>query len=293
MNPCLITIFTPTYNRASLLPRLYESLKRQTRKDFKWIVVDDGSTDETSSIIRGWEEEKLVNIKYIFQQNAGKMKAHNRGVRECQTELFMCLDSDDYLSDDCIERIYFHWEKYKDNPHVSGMVAYRKMIGCTPSYFPQIELSKLHTLNLSYKGETALAFRTSILRQNPFPEFEGEKFIGEGILYDKLDQEYLLGVIQEYWMVCEYQEEGYTNNALKILIHNPKGWSLNAKQKYELYGHNLKDKIRWMSTFICASLFAGYDFTFIIKQAPDKLLCIMCIPLGWMQKIYNKLRIKQ
>ncbi len=293
MDHCLITIFTPTYNRASLLPRLYESLKRQTRKDFIWIVVDDGSTDETSTIIRGWEEEKLVNIKYIFQQNAGKMKAHNRGVRECQTELFMCLDSDDYLSDDCIEQIYFHWEKYKDNPHVSGLVAYRKMIGRVPSYFPQIEFSRLHNLHLIYKGETALAYRTRILRQNPFPEFKGEKFISEGSVYDKLDQEFLLAVIPEYWMLCEYQKEGYTANALKVLMNSPRGWALNAKQRYTFFGNNIKEKIRWMSTYICASLVAGYPIRYIIREAPNRFLCVICLPIGWLQKMLNQRKVRK
>ena len=290
---CLITIFTPTYNRESLLPRLYKSLIGQTRRDFVWLIVDDGSMDNTSGLVEGWSKEGKISIKYIFQENAGKMKAHNRGVRECHTELFMCLDSDDYLSDDCIEKIYSHWSDYKDNPKVSGMVAYRKMVGRTPSYFPEVEFSTLHDLHRTYVGETALAFRSDILRLFPFPEIDGEKFIGEGIIYNRLDLEYVMAVIPEYWMVCEYQEGGYTNNDIKLLIRNPRGWALNARQKYEIFGHGVKDKIRWMSTYICASFFAGYSLGYIIGQSPDRIWCIMCLPIGWLQKIRNQIKVRK
>ena len=290
---CLITIITPTYNRASFLPRLYESLLVQTNCNFVWMIVDDGSTDDTSGLVKKWEREGNIDIRYIFKENAGKMKAHNRGVRECQTELFMCLDSDDYLSEDCIEKIYLHWHDYKDNPRVSGMVAYRKMMGCTPSFFPAVEFSTLHDLHQTYIGETALAFRTDIFRRYQFPEIEGEKFIGMDIIYDKLDQEYMLAVVPEYWMICKYQEGGITKNIKRTLIKNPKGWTLNAKQKYEIFGHSVKDRIRWMSTYICASLFAGYGYGHIIEQSPNRMLCVMCLPIGWMQKIYNQIKARK
>ncbi len=290
LDKSLITIFTPTYNRASLLPRMYESLINQTNKKFVWLVVDDGSTDNTSSIIHNWVEEGKIDIKYIFQENAGKMKAHNRGVRECQTELFMCLDSDDYLSKDCIEQIYFHWGKYRENPQVSGMVANKKILGQNLSSFPTVELSTLHDLQKNNKMETALAFRTEILRNYQFPELDNEKFISEKIVYDQLDQKYVLGVVPECWMICEYRNDGYTVNMKSILINNPKGWMLNEKQRYDLYGNCLKSKIRIMSTYICASLFAGNKFKEIVYMSPNRALCVMCIPLGWMQKIYNQIK---
>lgn len=283
----LITIFTPTFNRAHLLPRLYESLRRQINTCFEWLVVDDGSTDDTRSMVQRWIEEDQVSIRYIYQENVGKMRAHNRGVEECKTELFMCLDSDDYLSDDCVDRIYSHWEKYKNNKKVSGMVAYRKMIGEPMSVFPNVEFSTMHELNKVYVGETALAFRTDILRMYPFPVVDGEKFIGEGYVYDKLDQKYVLAVIPEYWMVCEYQSGGYTDSALKTLIKNPKGWALNSKQKYLFYGDTVTKKIKYMSAYVCSSLFANYKLSHIIKHAPNFYLCIFCLPLGWLQMKIN------
>lgn len=108
-----ITVFTPVYNRADTLPRLYESLKRQTDQSFVWIIVNDGSTDESEKLVKTWVTEHKLDIKYFYQENAGKPTAHNQGVKETETELFVCVDSDDYLKDDGIEKILMHWEKYK------------------------------------------------------------------------------------------------------------------------------------------------------------------------------------
>ena len=106
-----VTVFTPTYNRAYTLPKLYNSLCRQTSVDFMWLVVDDGSTDNTEELIKGWQEENKVLIEYHKQSNGGKMRAHNLGVKLCNSELFFCVDSDDYISDVAIEHIIDYWNE--------------------------------------------------------------------------------------------------------------------------------------------------------------------------------------
>lgn len=288
----LITIFTPTYNRAGLLPRLYDSLKRQTRKDFEWLIVDDGSSDGTEKLIRKWKEDGIIDMRYIYKENGGKMRAHNVGVKECHTELFMCLDSDDFLNDRCIESIYVNWKSHRNNPKVSAMVAYRDMIGRNPSHFPNCKYATFQQINNVYNGETALAFRTSVLKSNLFPEIEGEKFIGEGVVYDKLDSIYIMAVVPEYWIECEYQEGGLTASALRLLINNPKGWALNAKTKYVYRAKTIKDKIKYTSTYICASLFARRSLYTTIKEFPNKGICMLLIPMGIVQKIKNEQRCK-
>lgn len=288
----LVTIFTPTYNRAHLLPRLYDSLKKQTKKDFVWLVVDDGSVDDTQKLIQGWVKDGDILIQYCHKQNGGKMRAHNMGVRICNTELFMCLDSDDYLSPNCIERIYSCWNSLKEKDNVSGIVAYRNMIGQTPSYFPDKQFATLKEINKVYKGETALVFRTQILKSNLFPEFDGEKFIGEGVVYSKLDAKYVLAVVPEYWIECEYQEGGLTDSALKLLMNNPKGWALNAQTKYLYNAESLKEKIKYTSTYICASLVARKSLYRIIIDFPNKILCFSCLLLGLLQKIKNDRQVK-
>ena len=106
----LLTVCTPTYNRAHTLPRLYESLVRQTSQDFEWLVVDDGSTDNTRELVDGWVAEGRIRIRYVYKENGGKPSAHNLGVRLAAGELFFCVDSDDYLTDNAVELILSAWE---------------------------------------------------------------------------------------------------------------------------------------------------------------------------------------
>src|SRR5690554_282230 len=117
-----LTIFTPTYNRGDLIVRVYRSLCQQTCKNFEWLIVDDGSTDHTRTIVAQWIKDKKINIRYIYQQNGGKMRAHNTGVKNSNTELFLCVDSDDYLVENAVEEISDLWCRVK-NEKISGIVA--------------------------------------------------------------------------------------------------------------------------------------------------------------------------
>ena len=188
-----ITVFTPTYNRAYILPKLYESLKKQTVSDFIWLIVDDGSSDDTKSLVDTWKNEKQVDIVYIYQQNAGKMSAHNCGVIECKTELFMCIDSDDWIVNDSIESILMEWEilPYKEKEAICGIVAYRgvdtdKTIG---NEFPLgTEKSTLSGLySNGFRGDTTLIFKSNVIKQYLFPIIGNEKFITEAYIYEQID----------------------------------------------------------------------------------------------------------
>ena len=118
----MLTIFTPTFNRAELLKRVYDSLLRQREKNFSWLIVDDGSTDNTKEVVEEWLREGRINIQYEYQENGGKMRAHNQGVNLCNTELFLCLDSDDFLTEDAVEIILSCYEKkIKGNPKYGAL----------------------------------------------------------------------------------------------------------------------------------------------------------------------------
>lgn len=121
----MITVLTPTYNREKTLKRAYESLLSQSKKDFEWIIVDDGSTDNTKSLIEGFINENKLDIKYIYKTNGGKHTALNVGTNKAKGELLLILDSDDYLSDDAIELCYKYWKKYKDDKTICGMTFLR------------------------------------------------------------------------------------------------------------------------------------------------------------------------
>lgn len=233
----MLTIFTPTYNRAYILHQAYKSLCRQTTHDFIWLIVDDGSTDETKELVQTWIEENKISIRYYYQPNGGKMRAHNWGVRLCDTELFVCLDSDDYLVDDAVETILTLWNSLEEKQGLAGIVAYKgkdtqhTMFG---EAFPEVRIATLQELyQKGFFGENTLVHRRDVLLQFPFPEIEGEKFIPEAVVYDKIDQLYQLYVFPKILMICEYRNDGLSYAIEELRMNNPKGWLLYYQQKIQ------------------------------------------------------------
>lgn len=236
----ILTIFTPTYNRAYILHQLYESLCNQTNKEFVWLVVDDGSTDDTRNIVEKWIEEKKIHIQYIYQENGGKQRAHNRAVTECNTELFCCVDSDDFLVKSAVNDVLSHWDNLNNKETLSGIVAMRGKDESTPigNFLPSnINQSPLSDLYKKYgfKGDTMLIFKTEILRQFPFVVCDGEKFMGEGYVYIQIDQRYSLSLLRKILYICKYLDDGYTNNTSNLIKDNPRSYLLEKQLelKYE------------------------------------------------------------
>ena len=233
-----LTIFTPAYNREKLIPRLYESLLRQTSSDFKWLVVDDGSTDGTKSLIEGYIAENKIEIEYIYRENGGKMRAHNDGVKNCTTPYFLCVDSDDYLVNTAVERLLETAEKceLEKNDRLAGVISHK---GASETEllsgveFPDgIEKSSLYNLYLSgFKGETTIMFVTDVIVRFPFPEIEGEKYVPEDYIYDKIDAEYEYIVLGEIITVCEIVSEGYTDSVVKLKKNNPVAFYMYYEQR--------------------------------------------------------------
>ena len=283
-----ITIFTPTYNRAYCLKELYESLLLQERNKFVWLIVDDGSTDNTKALIDEFVKEALIEIRYFYQENAGKMAAHNKGVDLCDTELFMCLDSDDTLLPDAISTLCAFWESVKNIDNLSGVVAPKKLINelredisCP---FPEVRFSTLYGLyKLGFTGETALAFRTEVLKKYPFKIFEGEKFIPESVVYKKIDRLYKLAVLNKSVMLCLYRADGYTQNMIKHQVNSPKSMSYAHADNLEHLDITFLERIKSAVNYIAFSLIAGYSRSKIFKDTSHKLFINLLYPLGWIQ----------
>jgi len=238
MEQPFISIFTPTYNRAHTLPKLYESLCQQTKNSFVWLVIDDGSTDSTESLINEWIDENKIKIVYHKQENGGKQRAHNTAVALCTTEAFHTLDSDDYLINDAIETLSNAWDKIKDMPNVSGIISLWQNLNNkeapsfpkTISYSPQTELYQKH----KFRGETQLTFKTSVLRQFSYDVADGEKFISESYIFQQIDQKYTMLVFNKIVAVGTYLEDGYSQRIAQTIFNNPRSYMRLKKQSMDL-----------------------------------------------------------
>ncbi len=255
----LLTVFTPTYNRRELLGRVYQSLLAQTCGDFCWLIVDDGSVDDTAQAVQTWIDEARLQIIYVYRENGGKMRAHNTGVEHCTTELFMCLDSDDYLPADAVAQLVQTWKEVRQDDvggsaaRVAGIVAHKGRSETeilTGGEFAEAKYSTLQGLyRQGFSGETALVFRTELLRKFPFPEIDGEKYVPEDYIYDKIDKEYVLRVLPHIIMVCEIVASGYTDSVERLRRENPRAWQMYYEQRAQDAPPSIL-KIKYISHYI-------------------------------------------
>ncbi|MBQ8290030.1 MAG: glycosyltransferase family 2 protein [Clostridia bacterium] len=221
----LLTVITPTYNRAYLLKRLYSSLLAQTERDFEWVVIDDGSDDFTEMLIGGFIGEGKIPVIYKKIEHSGKPQAHNEGVSLARGELTVCVDSDDFLTEDAVAHIRRAWEACE--PHNIGLIAPRIDTEgnrlCSPLCDGEsVTFDTLYN-SRGFSGDTALIFKTDILRENPFPRFDNESFIPEDALYFTLDKYGAMRVTDTPIYITEYLDDGLSRGYLALLRKNPMG----------------------------------------------------------------------
>lgn len=281
----LITVFTPAYNRGSLLPRLYESLCRQTVHDFEWLIVDDGSTDDTQKVIGSIKDHHpshLFSIEIHHQSNGGKHSAINRGAKLAHGKLFFCVDSDDMLTENSIEKIINYYDQIRDLPNfcgVAGMKGYfnYQKVG-TQVHFNVLDCSIAES---GYKyhihGDKAEVIRTAIMREYPFPEFVGERFCPEALVWNRISKRYNIRYFDEVIYLCEYLSDGLSSQQAKLLERNPKATMLTYKEMVENNAAPLPFRIKnainyWRYTFLKSF---RMDRSFRLKW-----YWLSCFPLG-------------
>lgn len=280
-----ITVFTPAYNRSHTLPKTLESLKRQKNKQFKWLIVDDGSTDNTKKLVQQWlKEDYGFEIKYIYKENGGMHTAHNVAYENIDTELNICIDSDDCLAEDAIDKILTFWDSH-EHENYAGIIGLDsdlngKLIGKDLGDLKETTLSGYY--NQGGFGDKKLVYRTDIINEYPpYPVFEGERYVGLNYKYILIDQKYKLLVLNEVLCNVEYQLDGSTNNMWKQYYNNPKGFAF-LRKFYMQYNNSLKRDIMDCIHYVSSSLLAkNHNF---IKESPKKLLTILCIPFGYVFK---------
>ncbi len=252
----MVTVFTPTYNRAQLLKKLYSSLLSQTCHDFEWLIIDDGSIDETESVCAGFiEAQNLFPIRYYKVENGGKHRAINKGVNLAQGEVFFIVDSDDYLADDAVEKI-ISWIKTLDNSRkfagVAGLRAYQggSPIGGIGDGQSYVDATNLERRKLNLLGDKAEAYFTDVLVKYPFPEFEGENFLTEEVVWNKIAADgYYIRWFSDPIYYCEYLDGGLTKSGDAKYINNPQGVLYWAKRQVKYFGVFKRERYSAIKTY--------------------------------------------
>lgn len=247
----MITIFTPVYNRAHMIGQLYQSLIQQVNFNFEWLVIDDGSDDGIEDIFYKWmkEERTPFKIRFYRQKNGGKHRAVNRGVELAEGEAFFIVDSDDYITKDAVCLIHQWWEQIADDNSFAGISGFRgkrdgKRIGDVPSFKTFVDATNLERGKYGLLGDKAEVYKTSVLKQYPFPEFTGENFLTEAVIWDKIAYDGLkIRWFNRIITICEYREDGLTNQGKKIFLKNPRGWGLYIHQTCIFYQLPEKERI--------------------------------------------------
>ena len=242
-----ITVFTPTYNRRQLIDNLYQSLLAQSDKSFEWLVVDDGSTDDTEEYFSELlSKQQPFPIRYIKQENGGKHRAINRGVQNANGELFFIVDSDDTLLPNTIEKIN-QWVSTLDASHkwcgIAGLRGHtnNKVIGQQP-YTDFIDAKNTERRKYHLEGDKAEVYFTDVLKKYPFPEIPGEKFISEEIVWNAIARDgYYLRWFNKIIYICSYLEGGLTKDNSKD-ERNPQGRLLWAKGQLEAFPNSWRDR---------------------------------------------------
>ncbi|MGE8014868.1 glycosyltransferase family 2 protein [Bacillus mycoides] len=287
-----LTVFTPTYNRAYCLQGCYESLKQQTCKDFIWLIIDDGSDDNTKELVHSWVSEDYIDIRYYWQPNQGMHGAHNTAYEMIDTELNVCIDSDDSMPSDAVEKIINFWNE-NGNEQVSGIIALdlykdEKVIG---SKLP-LHLNRSTLFNLYNKhgvtGDKKLVYRTELTKKYPYPIFKNEKYVGLAYKYYMLDQKYEMLLMNEALCYVEYMPDGSSMNMLKQYRQNPKGLAFYRKELMKLPFTNRLFKYRQAVHYVSSS-FIAKNIRFI-KESPYKVLTLCALPFGVI--LYSYITVK-
>ena len=286
-----LTIFTPSFNRAHTLPRTYRSLLAQDCKEFIWLIVDDGSADNTAELVSEWQKaDNGFEIRYVYKENGGMHTAHNTAYELIDTELNTCLDSDDCMAEGAVRKILEKWEQVKDCDY-AGIIALDadmntgKVIG---SGFPEgmKETTLVDYYSHGGKGDKKLIYRTDVVRQYPpYPSFDGEKYVGLIYLYRLIDQDYKMAVLDEVVCEVEYLEDGSSGTMYKQYLRNPKGFAFWRKTAMQ-YPDNPKRLFVECIHYVSSSLLA-HNWHFI-SESPRKLLTVLAIPSGVAWTVYIK-----
>lgn len=290
-----LTVFTPLYNRKTTLKRTYESLCRQTNKDFIWLIIDDGSTDNPYEEIEKWlAKDNGFKIRYIYKENGGMHTAHNTAYENIDTELNVCIDSDDYMPDNAVELILDCWKENKDKGY-AGIIALDYGDSTKAVIGKELPKDNDSTTLMGYynnggSGDKKLIYRTDIIKSTPpYPVFENEKYVALAYKYHIIDEKYELKILNECVCIVDYQSDGSSANMLKQYINNPKGFAFWRKEQMK-HALSFKQKIRACIHYVSSSIISRNKR--FIAESPCKFLTILSVPFGTLFTVYIKAKLR-
>ena len=278
-----ITVFTPTYNRAYILGKCYESLNRQTCKDFIWLIIDDGSVDDTEELVRGWmKQDNGYEIRYIHKENGGLHTGYNAAIEVMDTELSVCIDSDDSMPEDAIETILREWEACRSNEQIAGLVGLDyadsgELIGKLLPEEKQINATTL--LCVPGMGDKKYVVRNDLLRSvAPMPVYPGEKNFNPHYFIIRLSKEYLFRPINRCLCRVDYQPDGMTANIWKQYVSSPNSFAELRRAILEVPDMTRMYRFKTAAHYVASSLMAKQNG--ILRRSPAKLLTLLAWPVG-------------
>lgn len=297
MEEALLTITTPTYNRAHTLPVCYKSLCDQTDGRFLWMIVDDGSTDNTEELVNGWINENKIKIQYIKKENGGKASALNIGIDHLKTLYAVCLDSDDFFYPQAVEIALPLLDSVANDDEYCGILALRTKSDGTvrggkeiPRDMKRVTAKDIFQ-KLSLRTELICFYKVSVLKQYRFPRFQNEKFISPAWMQYEITRTHYFLTSWDKICQCEYIADGLTRNKRKVIAKNPKGYTCVIALAFEV-ADSIIPIVKNGIMYDCGCLI-GKDKDWL-KNAPKKAWAIILFPAGYFvylkrfKKLLNK-----
>lgn len=293
----LLTIYTPTYNREKLLPRVYDCLCRQTCQDFVWLIIDDGSTDHTCELVKRWIAEGRLNIQYQYKENGGVHTARDLAFHLCKTTLVASCDSDDRITDHAVEYWLEAWEKYGGSEYAGIIsVAVDENGNRVTDPFPKMKALSYQDYTYKYccGKEKDTVLNAEIVSKLPnFPVFEGEKLVGEGYKWIQLPQDKPFLLLDKVTRIYEQQPDGYVKNVVSSRFKNPRGFQALYRQRI-ISSKYLRPRIKGHIGYIAFSMILK-DKHFI-RTSPNPIVTALLVPFGtavYLRFLYQRNRTKK
>ena len=286
-----LTVFTPTYNRAHTLTRTYDSLCRQTCKDFEWLIIDDGSTDNTRELIQGFIDEAIISICYIYKENGGLYTGYNTAYANIETELNVCIDSDDYMPENAVELIVKTWRERGSERYagIIGLDFYVNTDKPIDGYFSE-GITECWFLDLYIKfkrrGDSKQVMRTDLMKQvAPQIGFEGEKNFNPVYMLLQVCDERPLLVLNENLCYVDYQQnDSMSSTIFRQYMDSPRSFAKQRLLEMGLKRNTFVNRFRLAVHYVSSCMIARDNNW--LTNAPHKLLVICASPLGGILYLY-------